>query len=236
MDEPIVSPQLATLRRWQKAHPFAITWHNMIQRCYNTKHPGYKDYGGRGILVCAEWRNDCAAFERWAESQERQLGWSLDRRDNNAGYSPDNCRYASSAVQLRNRRNNVLMTAFGETKTMMDWSLDKRCSTTIGALRWRIGRRMDHQEAITTPAVKKKKLSVSNVSEIVAIRKSRKQDAEIAARFGIHEDYIRKLVLQEKRKLLAHIHPVDPVVSNIDAPGSGIGDGDIATGPSAVAE
>lgn len=119
---------------------------------------------------------------------------------------------------------------------MMDWSLDKRCSTTIGALRWRIGRGMDHQEAITTPAVKKKKLSVSNVSEIVAIRKSRKQDAEIAARFGIHEDYIRKLVLQEKRKLLAHIHPVDPVVSNIDAPGSGIGDGDIATGPSAVAE
>ncbi len=78
------------------------SWKAMKERCYNPNHVRYADYGGRGILVCARWKN---SFENFFEDMgERPEGESLDRINPNAGYSPSNCRWATDKQQNFNRR------------------------------------------------------------------------------------------------------------------------------------
>lgn len=80
-------------------------WKSMKDRCYNPKNIGYANYGGRGIRVCDEWREDGPAFCAWAIQSGYHEGLSIDRTDNNKGYSPDNCRWVDSAIQNSNRRS-----------------------------------------------------------------------------------------------------------------------------------
>ena len=83
---------------------FYDTWRQMLQRCNNPKHKDYKDYGARGITVCEEWL-DVVNFVAWAEkTYPNTKGVSLDRIDNDKGYSPDNCRWATQSVQALNQR------------------------------------------------------------------------------------------------------------------------------------
>ena len=78
----------------------------MKTRTTNPHSENYKNYGGRGITVCAEWLNDFAAFQRWALSHGYQDDLSIDRIDNDKGYSPDNCRWATAKEQRHNRRDS----------------------------------------------------------------------------------------------------------------------------------
>ena len=80
------------------------TWRQMVQRCTNSKHKNYKNYGGRGITVCEEWL-DIKKFIAWAESTHpNEGGYTLDRIDNDKGYNPDNCRFVDTTTQAVNRR------------------------------------------------------------------------------------------------------------------------------------
>ena len=83
---------------------FYNTWNNMIHRCTNPCDKRYKNYGARGITVCEEWL-DVATFIVWAESTHPNTeGVSLDRIDNDKGYSPENCRWADKTTQAINQR------------------------------------------------------------------------------------------------------------------------------------
>ncbi|MDO9402062.1 MAG: hypothetical protein Q7T46_11545 [Polaromonas sp.] len=95
-----------------------VAWRNMIQRCERPHHPQYASYGGRGIGVCERW-HEAAAF--LADMGEAPARHTLERIDNEKGYSPENCRWATHKEQLRNRRNTVWATLDGQTKSLAEW-------------------------------------------------------------------------------------------------------------------
>ena len=132
-------------------------WANMRARCNNPNHISYKHYGGRGISVCAEW-DDFARFREWSlvngYDADRAYRQELDRIDNAGDYEPDNCRWVTPTENKRNKRNNHVLAAFGETKSMAAWADDPRCKVSYYALRNRIYRNgWEPEEAITTPSL-----------------------------------------------------------------------------------
>ena len=87
-----------------KSNRFYDTWYGMRGRCTNPKDRGYKNYGGRGITVCEEWL-DVVNFVAWAEKTHPNIeGLSLDRIDNDKGYSPENCTWSDKTTQAINQR------------------------------------------------------------------------------------------------------------------------------------
>ena len=96
-------------------NPLLSTYIGMKQRCLDKKHPSYKNYGGRGIKICKEWLS-VEGFENfYSDMGKKEKGMTLDRIDNNKGYSKENCRWATYSEQKRNQRNNVIFN--GEYQT-----------------------------------------------------------------------------------------------------------------------
>lgn len=95
------------------------TWCCMIGRCTNERNADHKHYGGRGISVCERWKRFSNFLDDMGEKPE---GMSIERIDNNAGYSPENCRWATQAEQTRNKRTTRNYTMNGITKCIAVWS------------------------------------------------------------------------------------------------------------------
>lgn len=95
--------------------PLYRLWKHMTQRCYNPTDASYKNYGGRGITVCEDWRSNFEAFETWAliTGYVYNQGLSIDRIDNNDNYCPENCRWANKLQQNRNTRFTLRITHEG---------------------------------------------------------------------------------------------------------------------------
>lgn len=103
--------------RGKKPSDTYTCWLSMIQRCCNPKNRRYKDYGGRGIAVCGEWK-DFTNF--LSDMGERPNGKSIDRIDVNGNYEPSNCRWATTKEQQNNLRNNRKVDYKGTTLTITE--------------------------------------------------------------------------------------------------------------------
>lgn len=97
-----------------------FAWRSMRSRCYNPKNPSYFHYGYRGIIVCEQWKNDFDQF--YDDMGEVPEGMTLERINNNDGYHPGNCRWATIRDQLNNQRRNRRITFNGKTMTLSQWA------------------------------------------------------------------------------------------------------------------
>ena len=136
-------------------HRFYTTWKGMVGRCYNPNATGYKNYGGCGISVCEEWRDDPVVFCAWCDKQEFAEGWQLDRKDNNGNYTPDNCHFVSSLKQNRNQRGNVVVEHEGREICYSEF-VEKFGEVCYSTANWRVGSKgMEPKEAAMTPKKRK---------------------------------------------------------------------------------
>ena len=94
----------------------------MLKRCYLKTNKDYKNYGGRGIKICDEWKNDFKAFYDWAMNNGYKENLTLDRIDVNGNYEPSNCRWVTSQKQANNRTSNRLISYNGETHNITEWA------------------------------------------------------------------------------------------------------------------
>lgn len=97
-------------------------WCGMIERTETENQVSYKNYGGRGIKVCEEWRISFEKFRDWALKHGYQDELTIDRIDVNGNYCPKNCKWSTAKEQARNKRNNAKITYKGKTQALAQWS------------------------------------------------------------------------------------------------------------------
>lgn len=126
-------------------------WYDMKRRCLNKTHSGYKNYGGRGISICNEWKTSKKEFLKWALINGYGDDLVIDRKNNDGDYTPLNCRFVTKADSNRNNRRNKKITAFGETKLLWHWFKDKRCKVNFRTVYQRLSKGYDYHESLFTP-------------------------------------------------------------------------------------
>jgi len=122
------------------------SWLAMKDRCYNPNSKKYADYGGRGITICDEWKND---FRKFIEDMgPRPYRHSIDRKDNDGNYEPTNCRWATPKEQANNRSSNRLLTLDGITLNIEQWS--KKLNLKRVTINYRLGKGLPIEEVLST--------------------------------------------------------------------------------------
>ena len=103
-------------------HPLYKSWKRIKNRCYNKNSDDYKDYGGRGIVMCDEWKDDFVEFMYWALKHGWRQDLTIERKDVNGNYSPNNCTWIPMKEQAKNKRNVRLITYKEETHNLAEWA------------------------------------------------------------------------------------------------------------------
>lgn len=130
-----------------KTREFTV-WQMMLQRCNNKNHVSYPSYGGRGIFVCQEWSESFSVFLA-DMGQAPSHTHTLDRINNDLGYSKENCAWKTPMEQGKNKRNNKLITANNQTHHLKEWA--RILGTGKSTITNRLNRGMSEHDAINTP-------------------------------------------------------------------------------------
>lgn len=137
----------------KRHHRLYSIWCGMKRRCYLPQLKYYHRYGGRGIVVCNEWKDNFQAFYDWSMNNGYKEGLSIDRIDNDGNYEPTNCRWVNQKTQARNTERNTLITFNDATHCLSEWAeiLGFKPSTLYGRLHngWTI------EKAFTTPVIER---------------------------------------------------------------------------------
>lgn len=120
----------------QTGLPLYICWNNIKQRCNNPKATGYANYGGRGIHICDEWADDFKNFQDWAMMNGWTEGLTIERKDVNGDYCPENCIWITKTEQKYNRTDSHHITYEGRTQTLAQWA--KELGISPATLRYRL--------------------------------------------------------------------------------------------------
>lgn len=136
----------SNLKSYRRKHYTGLygSWYAMKQRCGNSNHASYRNYGGRGISYPEEWN----LFENFRRDMGRSYkrGLTLERIDNNQNYSLENCRWATRKEQNNNKRSNVVLTFKSETYPLAVWS--EKLGMKFATLRSRFYRGMKTEEIL----------------------------------------------------------------------------------------
>jgi len=125
-----LNKELTIKRNYKHGHSYKnkisntyIIWQGIIQRCNDSNHGAYKNYGGRGIKVCDRWQQPKGQgfINFLKEMGKNPGGLSIDRINNNGDYCKENCRWSTIKEQIRNRRNTIWITIDGITKCLAEW-------------------------------------------------------------------------------------------------------------------
>lgn len=127
--------------------PEYVVWQKMKQRCYNPNCKDFPRYGQRGITVSNDWMQFSAFFSDMGKRPSPKH--TLERKDNDLGYSKENCKWATWAEQSRNKRSNRLITAFGKTQCLADWAIESELR--YKTLQSRIRKGWSIERALTEP-------------------------------------------------------------------------------------
>jgi len=127
-------------------------WNSMRERCQNPEAAAYANYGGRGITVCERWQSFSNFYEDMGDAPP---GLTLDRIDNDRGYSPENCRWATRTEQARNKRSLHRLTVDGEKLSMGEWA--ERSGVSVGTLWQRVANGWSAEAAVKTPLVRERR-------------------------------------------------------------------------------
>lgn len=128
--------------------PEKQAWYKMLRRCHDSEHYGYSNYGARGIVVCPRWRDSFLAF--YEDMGPRPSAkYSIDRIDNDKGYEPTNCRWATQAQQNGNQRRSRIMEFQGRMQCIAHWAKEHGIAVERVYSRMKAG--WDFPTALTTP-------------------------------------------------------------------------------------
>jgi len=157
-------------------------WQHMKDRCYKPTDKSFKNYGGRGIEVCQEWRDSFLAFYNHIGKRPSSKH-SIDRINNNGNYKPGNVRWANRKVQANNSRHNHLITIDGITQTITQWG--KATNTSITVIRYRLSLGLEDKEAVFTPPRKQR-------ADMITVNGTSKTTKQWAEHVGISPNAITK--------------------------------------------
>lgn len=157
------------IRETQTTHgqtktPLYAVWRGIKARCNNPRHKAYARYGGRGITVCEEWNNSFETFKDWAYANGYSQELSIDRIDNDKGYSPDNCRWADVYTQANNMSHNITFCYNGETHTVAEWA--RILNVGYGALKKRVKEGWNVDDVVNKPYKKHKSHKKHKLDEV----------------------------------------------------------------------
>jgi len=128
----------ASTKHSGKGTPLYNVWRGIKERCYCPNDKAFKYYGGKGIEVCAEWKNNFETFKKWAEENGYKQGLTIDRLDNDKNYEPTNCRWATMREQSNNKSNISKYELDGKLYSLRD--LSEKFNLPIDVLYYRLKR------------------------------------------------------------------------------------------------
>lgn len=181
-------------------------YNGMIQRCYNSDHPHYNNWGGRGIKVCDEWRYNYQEFRKWAlstgydKNKDRKYQ-SLDRINNDGDYCPENCRWATMKEQNNNQRPRKRGTGYkynwtfeGVTKSAEDWC--EIFNVSVPMVMYRVNKKgMKPFVALTTPVTRSKNVYKITKEQVMELREKGMTQKQIADMLGCSVKTVRKRMI-----------------------------------------
>lgn len=154
-----------TMHGQSKTRLFSI-WQDMKNRCNNPNIKNYRIYGARGITVCAEWNESFESFRNWATANGYSDNLTIDRKDSNGNYEPENCRWATKAEQSNNRRVCRFITINGVAMTASEWGKKSGISGRLIIERLNLG--WSGEALLSPPNPNRKKFRKEKIDEVTA--------------------------------------------------------------------
>lgn len=179
-------------------------YEGMKDRCYNPNSDNYKYYGDRGIIICPEWLGEHGFenFAAWAYSTgyDENAEWgecTIERKDVNGNYEPNNCEWKTVQEQQKNKRTNIFITINGKTKILQDWCKIYNVSSSMVLYRLKT-KKMTPIEAFTAPITRGKNAVRINKNNIIELRERGMTYKQIADFLNCSVETVRRRIGKKK--------------------------------------